>query len=363
MQQALDTGAATGANPFDAGAAVEQLDKQRRKVDFDTYDITVQQLLSMVSDKSIDIAPDYQRQFRWDNDRRSRLVESVFLGVPVPSLFMATNRDGTWEVIDGVQRISTLVQFAGEDDVRSRLSLSTPLVLGGLEKLTEINGRRFTELPATMRLQFNRRPVKVIALSDKSDLVVRFDLFERLNTGGVLLTDQEIRACVFRGDFNNFLERLAKEGDFRRVVRLTSRKQGDRTIEECVLRFFAFLDHYKDFKHSVVEFLNSYMESSGRGFDYSHQEARFKQTFRELARALPNGIVRSETRNITPINLFEGIAVGAALALERRTSLIARGIEKWIQSEELTKLTTGPTNNRFAVRARIEYCRDRFLGL
>ena len=86
----------------------EQLEAQRHKVDFDTYDITVQQLLSMVADSTIDVAPTYQREFRWDATRRSMLIESILLGVPVPSLFMASNKNGTWELVDGVQRLSTI---------------------------------------------------------------------------------------------------------------------------------------------------------------------------------------------------------------------------------------------------------------
>src|ERR1019366_7186796 len=104
-------------------AVLEQLDQQRRRVDFDTYDILVQQLIAMVESGAIDVAPVYQRQFRWDNSKRARLVESVFLGVPVPSLFMATNRDATWELVDGVQRLSTLTQYAGGEKARSRLGL------------------------------------------------------------------------------------------------------------------------------------------------------------------------------------------------------------------------------------------------
>src|ERR1035441_9779362 len=104
-------------------ALIEQLEKQRHRVDFDTYDITVQQLISMVESGAIDVAPAYQRQFRWDDSKRAHLVESVFLGVPVPSLFMATNRDGTWELVDGVQRLSTLTQFAGGEKARKRLQI------------------------------------------------------------------------------------------------------------------------------------------------------------------------------------------------------------------------------------------------
>jgi hypothetical protein len=84
---------------------VEQLKDQRRTVDFDTFDIIVQQLLTMLRDGAIDIAPVYQRQFRWDEVRCSQLIESFFLGIPVPSLFMASNPDATWELVDGVQRI------------------------------------------------------------------------------------------------------------------------------------------------------------------------------------------------------------------------------------------------------------------
>ena len=85
-----------------AESLIAQLDQQRRKVDFDTYDVIVEQLITMVESGTIDVAPAYQRQFRWNNIKRSHLIESVLLGVPVPSLFMAANQDGTWELVDGV---------------------------------------------------------------------------------------------------------------------------------------------------------------------------------------------------------------------------------------------------------------------
>jgi uncharacterized protein with ParB-like and HNH nuclease domain len=347
---------------MNTSALLEQLESQRRRVDFDTYDITVQQLIAMVESGAIDVAPVYQRQFRWDDSKRAHLVESVFLGVPVPSLFMAANRDGTWELVDGVQRLSTLVQFAGTEGARKRLGLKNPLVIAELEKLSELSGSRFSELPDSLKLQFNLRPIKVVTLSDKSDLVVRFDLFERLNTGGVALTDQEIRGCIFRGQFNEFLERLAKSSEFRAVVRLTDRQEGDGTREECVLRFFAFLFRYRSFVHSVVDFLNDFMRQATGEFDYEGGEQRFRDTFRQLSKALPSGIVRGEGRKITPINLYEAVSVGAALALKKKSKLATRGIGTWLNSVELRKLTTGATNNRSSVVGRIEYCRDRFLG-
>src|SRR5947209_5608704 len=147
---------------------ITQLNVQKRKVDFNSYDISVKELISMVGEGIIDIAPEYQRQFLL-------------------------------------------------------------------------------------------KPLKITTLSDKSDLEVRFDLFERLNTGGIMLSNQEIRSCVFRGKFNDFLKTLAIDEDFKKVVKLTSTEEADGTREEYVLRFFAFLNNYQDFDHSVVEFLNKYM--------------------------------------------------------------------------------------------------------
>jgi Protein of unknown function DUF262 len=89
----------------------DQLDRQKRAVSYDMYDMTVRQLVDMVVGGEIEIAPDYQRRFIWDIERESELIESIYLGIPVPSLYMAANSDGTWEVVDGVQRLSTLTHF------------------------------------------------------------------------------------------------------------------------------------------------------------------------------------------------------------------------------------------------------------
>ena len=182
-----------------------QLSEQKRKVDFKTYDISVKELISMVSDNIINISPDYQRKFRWDDVRQSLLVESVFLGIPVPSLYMATNTNATWEVIDGLQRISTIIRFAADlnSPARTKIGKLDFLELTGLEKLSLLNGKTIDQLSATLRLDFLLKPLKIVTLSDKSDAQVRFDLFERLNTGGLTLSDQEIRNCVYRGRFND----------------------------------------------------------------------------------------------------------------------------------------------------------------
>lgn len=337
-----------------------QLSEQRRKVDFDTYDLSVKEILSMVVDKLIDIAPEYQRQFRWDERRQSAFIESVFLGIPVPSLFMATNTDSTWELIDGVQRISSLIHYAGDEEARAVISRSTPLTLTGLGKLEKFNRLRFEDIPPTLQTQFLLKFIKVTTISDKSDMGVRFDLFERLNTGGVVLTNQEIRNCLFRGRFNDFLRQCADYKSFRRVVKLTKAQENDGTREEYVLRFFSLYHDAESFEHSVSGFLTTYMRIASSQFDYETNEVLFRQVFDELAKAFPTGIRRRYST--TPANLFEAIAVGAAHAIADRGQLRVDKVDEWIESDELIRLTTGGTNSRPMVTGRIEYCKKKFGG-
>jgi uncharacterized protein with ParB-like and HNH nuclease domain len=168
---------------------------------------------------------------------------------------MATNKDSSWELIDGVQRLSSLIRFAGPKNLREKLKIDGKLKLKGLEKLSEFNNLMFDALPREIQMKFELKPIKIITLSDKSDVDVRFDLFERLNSGGVRLSNQEIRSCIIQGEFNNFIRKLAKDDYFTDVVNLAKSKISDATVVEVVLRFFAYLNYRDNFKHSVKDFL------------------------------------------------------------------------------------------------------------
>ncbi|RSX58050.1 GmrSD restriction endonuclease domain-containing protein [Bifidobacterium samirii] len=344
----------------------EELLQQRRKVDFDNYDLTVDEVIRRVSSKRIEIAPSYQRQFRWNAERQSALIESLLLGIPIPNLFMATNlneNDGMqWEIVDGLQRTLSLVSFAGTETQRIDAGLSKePLKIQGLQKLKSINDLTFDELPKDTADLFLDRPVKITVLNDKSDKQVRFDLFERLNTGGVTLTPQEVRECIFRGDFMDMLQDLSQYGPFREVVKLPLVKEKDGTREEYVLRFFAFYDRYKEFNHSVKDFLNSYTDFASSHVDLLEEKTLlFKRTFDFLAECFPNGLTRS--RSTTPVNFYEGVSVGAALALKKNSRLEPSNDQCWMESREFVNSVIGATNSAVKVRRRIELSRDGFLS-
>ena len=344
-------------------AMQQQLSKNRMEVSFDTYDLAVRQLIDMFQENTLRISPEYQRHFVWDDVRQSQLVESLLLGIPVPSLFMATNIDFSWEVVDGLQRLTTLIRFVGEPEALDLLTNKgkyqveyKPLKLAGLEKLTEFNGLTFADLPSTIQTMFKHRPIKVTVLNDKSDEGVRYDLFERLNTGGIILEPQEIRNCVYQGPFNELLKECSKNSNFRKVVKLGA-KPKESFYEELVLRFFAYLEWQDKFEHDVKDFLNDYMKYQAHNkFDKDLYLEIFENTFYTLSSLLEEGIVRGNRKTITPVVLYEAISVGVAVHLKNSSIQINKfKLNSLLNDSELKAYTTGATNSRSKLIKRIEY--------
>ena len=333
-----------------------QLERERKLVSFDSYDLSVRQLIDMIEGGEIFVPPEYQRQFIWEPQRQSVLIESIFLGIPIPSLFMATNPDSTWEVVDGVQRLGTLSHFVASKELLKSISKDDALRISGLEKLEAFNGNTFSSLPKSIQLHFLTRPMRVTVLNDKSDLSVRFDLFERLNTGGILLTQQEIRNCVYRGRFNDDLKALASYASFRTAVRLKKEDANSSLYEEMALRFFAYLNRYAHFDHSVKLFLNDFMKSNQNAPIDSSDANLFKKVMDVLANAFPSGISRG--RSVTPVNLYEAIAVGSALAIKSGAHVDPKKVAPLTSNEELRTYTGAGSNQRKFVIGRIELVKD-----
>ena len=201
------------SNSFDG--LEDQLSEERKKVDVASVSFSTREIVRMFEDGELSIAPSYQRKYRWSAKVASTFVESIFLGLPIPPIFVATNDNFEWEVVDGLQRISTLILFLSEDPHTWRkLNREQPLVLKELEKLTQLNDVEWKDLPQAIQRYFARQPLQVISLTDKSAKAVRFDLFERLNSGAISLTPQEVRSAVYGGRFLDLLEQLSRNPDF-----------------------------------------------------------------------------------------------------------------------------------------------------
>jgi hypothetical protein len=336
----------------------EQLSLQRQKVDVDHFDITVRELIRMAAENELHTAPVYQRKFRWDEVKESRLIESLLLNFPIPSIFVAANQDGTWEVVDGLQRISTLVHFAGEDPgLLERVGKSEPLELSELRDLTSFNEHKFDDLPPAVQLAFFKRALRVTALSDKSNRDTRFDLFERLNSGGVALSAQEVRAAVYQGQFNDLLRDLAEYPPFRNMVRLQPSKEDDGTREELVLKFFAYYHNQAGFSGPVTSFLNTFMEEESEQLDLATERIRFVSVADELHRILDGGEFVRVGYGPTPLVELEAVLVAAAQVLDQHGQ-VATPPSGWIEDEELVRTSTGGTNTKSMLAGRIDRARE-----
>lgn len=322
-----------------------ELDQQRRQVDVDNFDITLGELVRMAEANELIRAPEYQRKFRWKHEDESYLIESLFLGLPVPSIYVASNPDGTWEVVDGLQRLSTLIHFmTAKPAALIPLEQTGPLILKELKKLPSFNGYGYADLPMPIRLQFAKRSLRVTALSDKSDPEIRFEVFERLNKGGVTLSQQEVRACIYRGPFSEMLRSLASLDDFKTLVKLQAVHQHDGTREELVLKFFAYLDWSERYDGNVKNFLNRYMKEQGPAVDRVAAEKLFKQVVAELL-AITGGPLLRKGYSVTPLNQLEAVLVAAGRILQDGEA-IKKPHNDWTNDAELVRFSTKGTNTK-----------------
>lgn len=334
----------------------EELDTQRRKVDVDHFDISIRELVRMSDEEELKIAPEYQRKFRWAKRNEARLIESILLGLPVPSLFVAANLDGTWELVDGLQRLSTLIHFLAENSgALSKLEQSSPLVLEELETLKSFNGYSFSDLPTPIKLLFTKRPLRVTVLSDKSDYNARFELFERLNSGGIALSEQEVRACIYRGNFTELLRELANHPEFLSLIKLQPGKRNDGTREEVVLKFFAYLEARAEFDGNVRSFLNEYIKKAVNDFDLDKGRKIFVEAVTAVHRITKGPVIRKGYGN-TPLNQLEAILVGAAEIL-RSNGEIKQSSKDWLNDTELVRFSTKGTNTPSMLKGRVERAR------
>lgn len=226
-----------------------ELKKYRRRIATDAYPMSIGELSNLYRDGELDIHPEFQRIFRWTSEQKTRLIESILLGIPLPSIFVAQNTSGIWDVVDGVQRMSTIFQFMnilkGEDG-----EPIDPFICKAAPFLKSIEGMSFEAADAAtasfspaQRLDFKRARIDVKIIKRESDKRAKYDLFQRLNSYGSLATEQELRNCLLvsmsKKHFE-WLEKIAEDESFKEVLDLPHRLLEERYHMELALRFVIF---------------------------------------------------------------------------------------------------------------------------
>lgn len=234
---------------------VQEIPKEVRKLRTQSYDKSVKDTVGMIEDGDIILDPDYQRNYVWDNKKASLLVESILINVPIPLIYVSEEENGEWSVVDGLQRLNSLSRYYNGD-----------FKLSGLEVLTELNGLKYEQLNSKAQRVLNSGNLRIVTISYESHQEIKYDVFMRLNRGSVKLKEQELRNCLYRGSFNDFLKKIAKNKEFLQILKLKEPHKRFDDIE-LVLRYLALSDNYDiekgevlNYKATMKSFLNYYMD-------------------------------------------------------------------------------------------------------
>jgi hypothetical protein len=227
----------------------------KRKIYTDKGDPEIESLYGKHKRGKLVLQPDFQRHFVWDAGKSSRLVESALLDIPLPMIYLSEEDDSKEYVIDGQQRLTSFFSF-----IDGKHPDGKDFKLTGLKVFDELNKKTFKELPEDQQDKIRYCTIRSITFKKESDKNIKFEIFERLNTGSVSLNDQELRNCIYRGTYNKLLNRLSQDKDFMMLIGLKGPDKRMKDVE-LVLRFAAFYHAtYLNYKPPMKTFLNNDME-------------------------------------------------------------------------------------------------------
>lgn len=370
----------------------DQIDTRRREIHTDGYSMSIGEVMSMYRDGDLEIHPEFQRIFRWTDEQKSRLVESILLGIPIPTVFVSQRDDGVWDVIDGVQRLSTILEFVGlYRDEEGRLQ--PPLTLMATEYLPDLAGFRYEaddeENPKSgstgkavifdevLQRDFKRSKLDFVIVKKESDPDSKFDLFQRLNSG-TELSAQEARNCLLvmiDRTFYEWVVQCSVSEPFQTIVPISQRKEDEGFRQELVLRFFLqdqFAGNETELGRELGEFLTAWVRevAMSASFDRVSQLARFQRVFAMLKPATGEDSFRrwdiEKKRFLGPfsISAFEVITSGLAAHLdywegEPPAALLARIQAVWTDQHFRDNSGTGISPRRRMPRL-VAYGRRHF---
>lgn len=262
-------------------SSVNFLEKKQRELLTSTIDYNLESLTTLITKRVIDLAPKYQRRFRWDDARKSKLIESFLMNVPIPPIFLNEDDFGKYSVIDGKQRLSAINEF-----ITGKLSLK------GLVVFKDLNGLNLFDLPMEFQNSLKiRATVRAIIILRQSDKDIKYEVFQRLNTGGVKLNAQEIRNSAFPGLLNDKILELSEEKHFQKILGIKSKAKSriyqEMKDAELILRFFALKGNWKTYSGGLKALLDKYLDDNKtmKEGQVQNLESEFKSTL-ELAESV-----------------------------------------------------------------------------
>jgi hypothetical protein len=248
---------------------ISELQKKakERTVKTQNVEYDLETMVKRINSGQIKLDPEYQRNHRWSDETASRLIESLILNIPIPTIYLSQDIDADEEledesisrfsVIDGQQRLTSIKRF-----------IENELILTKMDVLSNLEGFRYKNLPGFLKRRLDERTIKCLRIDSTLDAQVKYDIFERLNSGSVKLEPQELRNAIYRGKFNKLIKKLAKNIDFMILnqIDIENREENKKVKKmedvELVLRFLSLVDNrYKNYRPNLKTFLSDSMKS------------------------------------------------------------------------------------------------------
>lgn len=320
----------------------EEILNKRNEIIVDAYPMSIGELMNIYKDGELDVHPEFQRFFRWDNEQKTKLIESILLGIPIPPIFIAQKLSGRWDVIDGQQRLSTILQFL-QVLKKDNGEKYDPLVLQSTKFLPSLSGVRWDNndlFSEEQKITFKREKLNFIIIKETSDTdTSKYEMFQRLNTGGTHLSPQELRNCLLiminRGLYALIME-LNSDEKFTKCFSLSDTKSEERYDLELVVRFLLYTTFSFEFLAAIDKgrnmdaFITEELEKRALGdtIDLEIAKNKFNRIFSLLYDALGDDVFKRVKGNKftggTLLSSFEAIVPG-----------VYENLEYWEKNKEL----------------------------
>lgn len=316
---------------------LDELSQARKEIKTDSYSMSIGEIINLYKEGELELTPAYQRLFRWEDDQKSKFIESILLGIPLPPIFVAQKEGGKWSIVDGLQRVSTILQLTGElkqiDQKTGEITNKAPLVLTTTKKLPSLENFTWETLNEDIKRILKRTKFGVNIILTENSIQAQYELFQRLNTGGLQLEPQEIRNCLIIMLNESLYEKLNELKEYPSFKDSLNIQEGKFNIEyhmELMLRYFIA-------KHDKIDF-DSYKMSSTMLSDFIDNETIrliddttfeidseigiFKRTFDLLFKHLGTNtfkkynLSKGDFEGPFSHSSFEAITVGVALNID-----------------------------------------------
>ena len=326
----------------------EEINVAKHEIVTDGYEMSIGEIMNLYRDFELIINPNFQRYFVWHEGQKTRFIESIILGIPVPPIFVYQNEDSVWELVDGLQRLSTILEFAKQLRLPDG-DIAPPSILNGTKMLPSLANRTWDAfedvnsepIGRAQQLEIKRARMRVEILKKESDPLAKFELFQRLNTGGTQLKPQEVRNVVMlmidKG-FHDWVHDLAGQESFLSAISLSDQQLQRQMPVELAIRFLVYrnvpyrsgLDVHEYIDDAVIELARS------ETFDREAEAKIFRRTFTILYDAMEgNAFKRWNGERFTGMFLmsaYEVVAFGVSQNIEEIEGLPPLDRQEFIKS-------------------------------